>query len=408
MPEATTGRLFRLIARVLCGTTATSLRPFRRQIEKRLIGQSSSFDPIWYRSVNPDVRAAGVDPLQHYVFHGAGEQRDPAEAFDAEFYAAACPDLATKDISPVTHFELWGRELGRVPLWHGPPHHADTAAARREALGAMLKPDAADIAIGIVTYNNSSHDMARLLRSIALSRRSAQVRIRVMLIDNGDPVEFAPQADISRVESRGNIGFGAAHNVLMEKAFASGATHYLAANPDGCFHPECLEALLVMSQASGHRALVEALQFPDEHPKVYDFKSFDTAWASGCCLMIGRAVYERIGGFDPSFFMYCEDVDFSWRARNAGFAVKICPRALFMHRAQHRDYDVARHRQFLTSGLVLARKWGSTLFAERMSAELKKYKFDVHGIPKPQLQPDRNGVADFEHQFSFALRRWRV
>jgi hypothetical protein len=43
------------------------------------------FDTAWYLAANPDVAAAGVDPLQHYIDYGAAEGRDPNPLFDSEW-----------------------------------------------------------------------------------------------------------------------------------------------------------------------------------------------------------------------------------------------------------------------------------------------------------------------------------
>ncbi len=39
---------------------------------------------------------------------------------------------------------------------------------------------------------------------------------------------------------------------------------------------------------------------------------------TGCFLMLERALWEKVGGFDPRFFMYAEEVDLCWRVRNLG------------------------------------------------------------------------------------------
>ena len=49
-------------------------------------------------------------------------------------------------------------------------------------------------------------------------------------------------------------------------------------------------------------------------------------------MLTPRATFESVGGFDSStFFMYCDDVDYSWRTRLAGFRVVYAPAARVMH-----------------------------------------------------------------------------
>lgn len=54
-------------------------------------------------------------------------------------------------------------------------------------------------------------------------------------------------------------------------------------------------------------------------------------WVSGACLFHRRAVLKDIGGLDEGFFMYCEDVDFCLRGRQAGWAVHYHPGMRVVH-----------------------------------------------------------------------------
>jgi GT2 family glycosyltransferase len=63
----------------------------------------------------------------------------------------------------------------------------------------------------------------------------------------------------------------------------------------------------------------------------------EVPFLSGSCLALPRRTWERLGGFPEAFFMYCEDVDLSLRARLAGGRVGIEPAARVDH-----DYDFAK------------------------------------------------------------------
>lgn len=243
---------------------------------------------------------------------------------------------------------------------------------------------------------------------VALDRAAAHEGGRILLVDNGPSTSATlPENEVlRRVPSRGNVGFGAAHNLLMAEAFAEGAEVYIAANPDGAFHPDAIAALLRMLDAHGDRALVEAMQFPDEHPKIYDRGTLSTDWASGACLAITRAVHEEIGGFDEAFFMYCEDVDISWRARASGLPVKICPLALFFHDVSDRAPSETRRRMHLQSAALLARKWGDDAFAARISSELRWMRADVPEGRVERVPAEWLRVPNFSSLLSFASTRW--
>ena len=104
----------------------------RRYLTLRRTGE---LDTAAYLANNPDVAAAGVDPLMHYVAHGAAEGRtarapvadapalraDPVATversglFDAEHYLARYPDVARSELTPLQHYVAVGWREGRDP-----------------------------------------------------------------------------------------------------------------------------------------------------------------------------------------------------------------------------------------------------------------------------------------------------
>lgn len=280
-----------------------------------------------------------------------------------------------------------------------------------EELGEGL-PIPADyqVKIGIVTFNNDTSAIRQLLRAIeiAVDEAGLDASQAIFVMDNGEPTDpgLLGEHRALRFPSQGNIGFGKAHNILMQEAFAAGADLYIAANPDGAFAPQAIAALVRMSLRNHGKALLEAMQFPVEHQKTYNPYTFDTPWASGACLAIPRPVFLRVGGFDDSFFMYCEDVDISWRAKAAGLLVKICPTALFLHAVTNRSQSPEVRRRIYSSGVLLARKWGDEQFADWATGLLKAEGFEAPQKKMAEVPSAWRVHADFQHQFSFAEARW--
>ena len=63
------------------------LREYLRMARQAaIIRRSGMIDKEWYLERNGDVREARVGPIQHYLWHGASEARDPNPLFDTDWY----------------------------------------------------------------------------------------------------------------------------------------------------------------------------------------------------------------------------------------------------------------------------------------------------------------------------------
>ncbi|MEN6441517.1 MAG: methyltransferase domain-containing protein, partial [Syntrophobacter sp.] len=80
-----------------------------------LIGKTSLFTASFYVRQNPDVAGAGINPLEHYLSHGAAEGRDPSPLFDTSFYLESNPGVAGAGINPLEHYLSHGAAEGRDP-----------------------------------------------------------------------------------------------------------------------------------------------------------------------------------------------------------------------------------------------------------------------------------------------------
>ncbi|MGH6755110.1 MAG: glycosyltransferase family 2 protein, partial [Bradyrhizobium sp.] len=233
------------------------------------------FDTRWYLGQNLDVARAGVNPLIHYVLWGGAELRSPFEGFDAAFVKSYSRGYEPQTETPLaTYARAVGTRDFRAAYLN--------AELSKAIAGRSLEP--ATVAVGTVVHGNPISEFVRLARSVRTCvEDDGSVKLVKLLLSNGDGdySGAAGEHDFVYLHAQENRGFGAAHNVLMRKAFADGADVYIAANPDGFFHPECISRLVRASQFFGNTSLLEASQFPEEHPKIFDPVSLNTAWASG-------------------------------------------------------------------------------------------------------------------------------
>jgi hypothetical protein len=265
-----------------------------------------------------------------------------------------------------------------------------------------------------VAYKQDVSEIISLIESIdkAVISCGPNVSSSITVIDNGLTIPgnlLPPHVVLTR--STGNVGFGRAHNAIMQHGFTTGSEVYIGVNPDGAMHHDCLKNMLRMNQRHRGNALIEALQFPEEHPKFYHPETLECAWISGACFLISKSIWQATGGFDEKIFLYCEDVDLSWSARQRGYKLLTCPTALFFHDVSDRQYSHNTWREMLISGRYLAHKWRNNTFRETMEREILAAGFFKSVADMPKLSSGDVVDGDISHtnfdkMFSFTSTRW--
>lgn len=90
------------------------LRSYRRRRQDiRLIESSDLFDDAWYLARNPDARAVQMTAAEHYLRHGAPEERDASPHFDGNWYLEQYGDVKQARVNPLAHYLRHGRHEGR-------------------------------------------------------------------------------------------------------------------------------------------------------------------------------------------------------------------------------------------------------------------------------------------------------
>ncbi len=126
-----------------------------------------------------------------------------------------------------------------------------------------------------------------------------------------------------------NSGTSRGQNILFRQAHSP---YLMIYNPDVVVSPTYFLEMMPLFSRYENVGLVEARQTPLEHPKSFDLSNGKQLWGAMACVIVPSDVYKELGGLDEqNFFMYCDDVDFSWRLRLSGRCVVYCPSAVVFH-----------------------------------------------------------------------------
>lgn len=193
----------------------------------------------------------------------------------------------------------------------------------------------------VVLYQNALDQLRRAVAAAANSLRHADLRGWRIALGDCSPHPLLSADSLSEftalAERAGgvleytffdeNLGHGGGHNRLHEGCEEELT---LILNPDGVLAPDAV-AELVKALGPGV-GIVDARQLPMEHPKEYDPSTGAASWCSLACGLTPSALFRELGGIDhETFHMYCDDVDYSWRVRLAGFSARYCPEARMFH-----------------------------------------------------------------------------
>ncbi len=230
--------------------------------------------------------------------------------------------------------------------------------------------------VSVIVVNHYTDDiLPDCLAAVARSEHTLSVE--VIIVDN-PAAESGKKSDdylglsVRRVAAQRRLGFGAACNLGV---IHSTGRYLLLLNPDvvldkngiaklylvmtgtdragivvgrlvgadGRFQPSCRRfptlKNLIFSRGSVLRSLSHAENGTYTLPDYDDVTQVDAAAAA--MMMIPRELFDRLGGFDESFFMYMEDTDFCRRAAENGYKVLYAPQASGRHLW---GYSTARYR----------------------------------------------------------------
>jgi GT2 family glycosyltransferase len=242
----------------------------------------------------------------------------------------------------------------------------ETVSKIKKIMSATEKPVEARIPVSeeinpliyavILTYNHFS-DTKECLESLF---KSDYLNMKILLVDNGSS-DGTPELirqqypQIQVIENSNNLGVPAGYNVGFRVALQKNADYILMLNNDTIISADMVSQLLKVAEEDPETGIVM--------PKIMYYDQKDEVWSSGgryrvfpptilltdkanltndqirmieyapsCGLLIHRQAFERVGLFDPGYFFFFDDWDFSERVRAYGMHIWYAPNTMMWHK----------------------------------------------------------------------------
>jgi N-acetylglucosaminyl-diphospho-decaprenol L-rhamnosyltransferase len=230
-----------------------------------------------------------------------------------------------------------------------------------------------ELVVVTVTYSPGPH-LGRFLASLSYATKRP---VTVVMADNGS-TDGAPEEALQTypntrlLRTGGNLGYGTAVNRAVTEVLKGSdySEFFIVANPDVQWGPRSIDILL---EAAGRwpraASLGPLIREPDGsvYPSARHLPSLirggmhavvgplwrsnpwtatyrqervepserPVGWLSGSCLLLRRAAFQEVHGFDERYFMYMEDVDLGDRLGKAGWQNVYVPSAEVLHDKGH-------------------------------------------------------------------------
>jgi GT2 family glycosyltransferase len=209
------------------------------------------------------------------------------------------------------------------------------------------------VSVVLVVYNSAA-DLPGCLRALADLDYEA---LEVIAVDNASTdasaecLAAAP-LELTVVANARNEGFARACN--QGAARARGEILFFL-NPDIDIPADCVGTLVRDLDREPDAGIIcpTVLRPGEPIPARPSGEPYEKAAIPGCSLMIGRAAWEDLGGFDDAIFLYWEDADLCWRAWLQGWRVLTDRQAFVHHEEGGLQGSAMRATQQLRNGLYV-------------------------------------------------------
>jgi len=261
------------------------------------------------------------------------------------------------------------------------------------------------ISVVIVTYNPS-----KWIEKCVDSLINSTVSVKILIVDNNSTDGFqeivaSKYSQVELIQSVVNLGFGAANNIGIKKAYDADADFVFLLNQDAWLQSDTIEKLIFAQQNEPEYGIVSPMHLNGKGDKLdFNFSNYiipfqckdlysdiylnkikssiyQANFVNAAGWLLSRKCIETVGGFNPSFFHYGEDDNYVERINFHQFRVGVLATVKLFHDREERNNSV----YFEDSILIYKRR--ITLIASNpfkkfsfQSENKKLYKFAVKAI----------------------------
>lgn len=217
---------------------------------------------------------------------------------------------------------------------------------------------------------------------------------KIVVVDNDSTDGSIPEIkklfpEIDVIKNKTNMGFAGGNNIGIDHAISRGAEYILLLNNDTIADRSFLTELIKIAESDKSIGLLgPKIYFHSEPKRIWSAggkinwmknsgshigideidhsqynKVKEVGYLTGCCLLIKRAVIEKIGKLSEEYFLYYEDTDFSMRTKNSGYRCIYVPKSIIYHKISRSTKPGSSSYIYYhtRNGLALAKRNGSFL-----------------------------------------------